>query len=183
MIRGSKWMVLGSKCKVARGSKFMLNFHKQVLSACPSLYIDILSQLALPRNDHHIGIKIKIPWQPPTAKPLKREKPSSSPRHDDPRGGETSAGALEPQQLRWCEIFGKCSLQQLEVFIGKSHIQTRISIYLSIYLPIYLSISLSINQSINQSIYLSIYLCIYIVSTSTSINMCIYIYFFLNIYV
>ena len=32
-------MVLGSKSKVARGSKFMLNFPKQVLSLCPSLYV------------------------------------------------------------------------------------------------------------------------------------------------
>ena len=31
-------MVLGSKSKVARGSKFVLNFPKQVLTLCPALY-------------------------------------------------------------------------------------------------------------------------------------------------
>ena len=41
MIRGSKWMVLGSKSKVARGSKFILNSPKQVLTLCPALYIYI----------------------------------------------------------------------------------------------------------------------------------------------
>ena len=35
-------MVLGSKSKVARGSKFMLNFPKQVLSLCPALYVYII---------------------------------------------------------------------------------------------------------------------------------------------